>query len=226
MDMAPGGIPLAEGSEDDRDGLEMDVLHVPLGPVLRHWPAGLVLHCTLHGDLVAQARAEVVPTRPPAEATKVGAGEANALRCDAVADLLALAGWPAGEVAARAARDAFLDGEAERARAHVQALRRRVRRNRLLTWMLRGLGPLRADALPGSSGDARHDLLLGDVHDRLLALIDAAGGPEQGGAAMTEDALVELVPRLVEGLELASARLVVASLDVASLLAAQEVAGV
>ena len=39
MQMAPSGIPLAEGGQD-RDGLEMDVLHVRLGPVLRHWPAG------------------------------------------------------------------------------------------------------------------------------------------------------------------------------------------
>ncbi|GMA41922.1 hypothetical protein [Mobilicoccus caccae] len=39
MEMAPGGIPLAGGAED-RDGLEMDVLEVPLGPVLPHWPPG------------------------------------------------------------------------------------------------------------------------------------------------------------------------------------------
>ena len=42
MDMAPAGIPLA-GGDQDRDGLEMDVLHVPLGPVLPYWPPGLVL---------------------------------------------------------------------------------------------------------------------------------------------------------------------------------------
>src|SRR5699024_11402590 len=42
MDMAPEGISLAQGGQD-RDGLEMDVLHLPLGPVLPFWPAGLVL---------------------------------------------------------------------------------------------------------------------------------------------------------------------------------------
>ena len=57
MEMSPGGIPLAEGGED-RDGLEMDVLHVPLGPVLPHWPAGLVLRCTLQGDVIVSAEAE------------------------------------------------------------------------------------------------------------------------------------------------------------------------
>ena len=28
---------------DDRDGLRLDQLHLPLGPVLPDWPAGLVL---------------------------------------------------------------------------------------------------------------------------------------------------------------------------------------
>ena len=53
--MSPDGIPLAEGAED-RDGLEMDVLHLPLGPVLAHWPAGVVLRVTLHGDVVGRRR--------------------------------------------------------------------------------------------------------------------------------------------------------------------------
>ena len=55
--MAPDGIPLAEGAED-RDGLEMDELHLPLGPVLAHWPSGVVLRVTLHGDVVAEAEVE------------------------------------------------------------------------------------------------------------------------------------------------------------------------
>ena len=48
MDMSPCGIPLAQGGED-RNRLEMDVLNVRLGPVLPHWPAGLVLRCALQG---------------------------------------------------------------------------------------------------------------------------------------------------------------------------------
>ena len=56
MEMAPGGIPLAEGAED-RDGLEMDVLVHPLGPLLDRWPGGLELRVTLHGDVVADAEA-------------------------------------------------------------------------------------------------------------------------------------------------------------------------
>ncbi|MGX5654583.1 hypothetical protein ACWKWC_07410, partial [Geodermatophilus nigrescens] len=69
MDMPmPGGVPLA-GSDPDGPGadgpgadeLDLDVLHVPLGPVLPAWPAGLVLHCTLAGEVVRAARAEVLP---------------------------------------------------------------------------------------------------------------------------------------------------------------------
>ena len=56
MDMArPGGSPLPREGDDDRDGLEMDVLHVPLGPVLPHWPAGLVVWCVLQGDVIVSA---------------------------------------------------------------------------------------------------------------------------------------------------------------------------
>lgn len=54
MEMAPSGIPLAEGAQD-RDGLEMDVLHLGLGPVLAHWPAGVRLRCVLSGDVVTEA---------------------------------------------------------------------------------------------------------------------------------------------------------------------------
>ncbi|WP_341855484.1 hypothetical protein [Brachybacterium sp. GPGPB12] len=58
MDMAPAGIPLAQAGED-RDGLEMDVLQLPLGPVLPFWPAGLVLRCSLQGDVVVDAEASL-----------------------------------------------------------------------------------------------------------------------------------------------------------------------
>ncbi len=98
MEMAPSGIPLAEGGED-RDGLEMDVLHLPLGPVLPHWPAGLVLRCALQGDVVVEATAEVLaaadaadgpdgsdgPDRP-LPTPEPSADERAARCCDEVAD--------------------------------------------------------------------------------------------------------------------------------------------
>jgi hypothetical protein len=52
MHMATGpvrGLPMAHEG-DDRDGLRLDRLHVPLGPVLPDWPAGLVVRLTLQGD--------------------------------------------------------------------------------------------------------------------------------------------------------------------------------
>ncbi|MCQ0019794.1 hypothetical protein [Actinomadura madurae] len=44
---------------DDRDGLRLDVLHVPLGPVLPFWPAGLRV------DLVLQGTSSRPPRPPP-----------------------------------------------------------------------------------------------------------------------------------------------------------------
>ncbi|HET6635675.1 MAG TPA: hypothetical protein VFH77_11710, partial [Streptomyces sp.] len=49
-------LPMADRGED-RDGLMLDVLHLPLGPFLPHWPAGLVVDVELQGDVVQQARA-------------------------------------------------------------------------------------------------------------------------------------------------------------------------
>ena len=54
-------------ADSDRDGLALDALHVALGPVLPHWPTGLVVHATLAGDLVTDARAEVLDVPGPRE---------------------------------------------------------------------------------------------------------------------------------------------------------------
>src|SRR6266851_3002499 len=55
----PGGLRMA-GRGADRDGLRLDQLHVPLGPVLPDWPAGLVVHLTLQGDVVQRAEAQAL----------------------------------------------------------------------------------------------------------------------------------------------------------------------
>src|SRR5260370_2487867 len=63
MDMGgmgmPAGLPMA-GRGADRDGLRLDQLHVPLGPVLPDWPAGLVVHLALQGDVVQHAEAQAL----------------------------------------------------------------------------------------------------------------------------------------------------------------------
>ncbi|WP_282957487.1 hypothetical protein [Kocuria rosea] len=211
MDMAPGGIPLAEGGED-RDGLEMDVLHLPLGPVLPFWPAGLVLRCSLQGDVVVDADASVVDG---AGAGGPGPGPAPAavVWCDQVVALLALAGAEDAASGARRARDALLHGDRGAARAAAERLHRTIRGSRLLRWSLRGVLPLDPSALE-HHGLPRH--CLGDAHDRLLSRVERIRA-EAGGAVPVpvEDAAVPwaVLPELVTGLELGSVRLAVASLD-------------
>jgi hypothetical protein len=60
MDMGmPAGLPMADRSQD-RDGLTLDQLHVPLGPLLPDWPAGLVIRLTMQGDVIQHAEAETM----------------------------------------------------------------------------------------------------------------------------------------------------------------------
>jgi hypothetical protein len=83
----PSGLPTASPGED-RDGLKLDQLHVPLGPFLPDWPTGLVVRVTLQGDVIQHATAEVLgairegrsywsqPWLRAAAADRPGAGEA------------------------------------------------------------------------------------------------------------------------------------------------------
>ncbi|MBG6215148.1 hypothetical protein RCH23_003108 [Cryobacterium sp. CAN_C3] len=145
MDMPmPGGIPLAGGG-DDRDGLEMDVLNVPLGPVLPHWPAGLVVDCVLQGDVIVSAKARVLeaasaPKDEPTTAVTDVAGRRIIRLCDDASNLLALAGWQTAAQNARRLRDDALRGAdiADHAAA-LDRLRRRVERSVLLRWSLKGI---------------------------------------------------------------------------------------
>lgn len=224
MDMAPNGISLAGGFDHDRDGLEMDVLHVTLGPLLPAWPAGVVLRATLSGDVLVDARIEVLdtddlPAARAARAAPAGAGEpaATAARgCDRAATLLGLAGAEDLAAGLRRVRDDLLAGAGpERMHPRLARLTRTVRRSGVLRWSLRGLGRLDAaslkrHALPASCG--------GDVHDRLVATLQGAvdvlrpsGAPDRHGAHARgrgrgdhDDAgvtarLSEVVPDLVTG---------------------------
>lgn len=246
MDMAPAGIPLAEGGED-RDGLEMDVLHLPLGPVLPFWPAGLILHCSLQGDIVVGADAAVVDANPAefngsadhtrddgagASARPMGPAPAAVRQCDQVMALLALAGAEDLADCARRARDGILTGDPDAAQDAVGRLHRRVRRSRLVRWSLQGVLPL------GPADLERHGLpehSRGDAHDRLLSHLERirveVGGatPDRadgGSAQESADKLTvpwAVVPDLVTGLELGTVRLAVASLDLGSHPAVREV---
>jgi len=212
MVMSPSGIALAEGS-DDRDGLEMDVLHVPLGPVLPYWPGGLVVRCALHGDVVAEASAEVLDCE----------GRGNdaledevAHRVDTIASFLALAGWEDAAAEARSIRDALLENSPDATtEQRLTRLEGRVRRSRLLRWSLRAIRPLDEDDL------RRQDLPTGwrgDTHDRLIRMLaDAVAALHGKDTTIAPDASPEQIAQQVVGLDLATARLVVASLDIRTL---------
>jgi hypothetical protein len=207
MDMPmPGGIPLAGGAED-RDGLEMDVLHVPLGPVLPAWPAGLVLRCTVSGDVVIEAEAEVLPAAGPAPAGEGLVHGSPPERLDRAARLLLLAGWGDAAVAAARLRDELLN--APNPTAGVLALDRlirRVRQSRLLRWSL-------ADrSLPPPL----------DPFGRLVSLLRDARAALTGSTTPVNPLPLGELPEVVVGRQLSSVHVLVAAteLDTATLVRA------
>ncbi|WP_110853973.1 MULTISPECIES: hypothetical protein [Georgenia] len=217
----PGGIPLASGGPD-RDGLDLDVLHVSLGPVMPHWPAGLVLHCSVQGDVVVEAEAAEVlgvedqPAGTPQQDTSQPEQRRwiAVARCDAVARLLTVAGWEGAAGQARGVRDALLDGASlPECSAPLRRLERRVRRSVLLRWSLRGLPSL------SDEGPDGHDIL-----EQLERWVSEARGAVEDAlpvdpvhAASSLDSL----SALVTGLELASVRLVVAGSGIDTAIAAR-----
>ena len=241
MDMAlPGGLRMADRASD-RDGLRLDVLQLQLGPFLPAWPAGLVLDVVLQGDVVQAATAagwwdgQALTARSFWE--QPGPGRRAAAHLDSAGRLLQLAGWSAAAGTAQELRDRALSQERSDEPAQGPAdqpvgeqlarLRRQVEASRTLRWSLRDLGVLTADRARqvGISGPAqRAD---GDSWDRLRQWFDEAqhalsGAPDGApdgprGSRVTgrspSQALIEALPALVLGLELAGARLVVASLD-------------
>ncbi len=124
--------------------------------------------------------------------------------------MLALAGWEDAAGHARRLRDAQLTSTfpADIA-ASVDKLRRQVTRSRSLRWSLRGLRPLTVDDL---HAHGLPEQLQGDTYNRLLAMLDRLSGTEadQGEG---QDVSPEAIASVVVGLDLATARLVVASLD-------------
>ena len=217
MDMTPAGIALAEGG-DDRDGLEMDVLHLRVGPVLCHWPAGLVLRCSLQGDVLTQAEAWLVDSHggnsnPPPE----GRNHAAARQCDHVVDLLELAGWKRAAAIARTARDGLLgEPNLDHLGLLLDSLHGRLRRSRMLRWSLRDIASLTVEDCDRLGLPV---VLAGDCCDRLLTRVDvvrqALSNPVTfKGFHAASSRIVDALPHLVAGLDLATARLVIASLGI------------
>ncbi len=199
MDMSgPGGIPLASG-EDDRDGLEMDVLHLQLGPVLAFWPPGITVGCTVHGDVITHVEALHSCANEPS--VKAGSASDRAVyRAHCVTQLLALAGAEDLAALARRCRDRAADGDSP----DLETLRHRVERSWLLRWSLRDVGVIEESAAREHgwpSGWA------GDTYDRLRRLLE-----EPTDADLAVATVAAALPDILAGAELASARLTVASL--------------
>ena len=160
MDMdLPGGLTMA-GRLEDRDGLRLEGLGLRLGPLLPGWPAGVELQVTLSGDVVTAATAVLLDAAAPDRPAGPG---------DALALLLAAAGWEQGAVLAR------------RAGGPPAGLARRVRRARLLRWSLRGLpapggGDLVAHADALAAGELLPECTLEDLAGAVTGLeLDAVG---------------------------------------------------
>ncbi|MCD2185642.1 hypothetical protein [Actinomycetospora soli] len=188
----------------DRDGLALDALHVALGPVLPHWPAGLVAHVTLAGDLVTDAHAEVLDV--PASVGPGSRGRSplgpDRTRLDVLTRVLGLLG--ADHLAARARHLRDHDPEP----GELTAFGRRLHRNRPVRWAVRDV------PLVGGAVEER------TLADRVAHLAGALGGSLPPPVRPTAEKAVQAMV----GLELGAARLVLAALDPDTTLGAGPVA--
>ncbi|MGW1560534.1 hypothetical protein ACWCQ1_28980 [Streptomyces sp. NPDC002144] len=195
-DMTVAGLPMADRA-DDRDGLRLDRLHVPLGPALANWPTGLILRTALQGDVVQQVDVEYVSTRThedpfwsapwlrASRGEEVTRDEAARRRCaahlDSLGRLLAVTGWRDPAARARRLRDEVLAGATvDRVGDDLKQLVRRMSRSRTLRWLTTGMGPLPASRAHewGISGPAL--VADGDVHDRFRVWLDEAARAVDG----------------------------------------------
>lgn len=202
----PAGLNMADRSAD-RDGLKLDVLTVPWGPLLAWWPPGLVVTTVLQGDVVQSASVArlgsdaercagwvttLAHLDPPVAAATV--------RLDALVRLLGVAGWDGARWRCQRVRDALLTGEP--AGPDLHRLDRQVSRSRALARMTAGITTLGGE-----------DVLA--WYRRVLA--EAVAAVEDGVVppVVEERHVLHQLPDLVTGTEVAGMRLVVASLDLA-----------
>jgi len=206
MDM-PAGLAMAERASD-RDGLKLDVLTVPWGPLLSWWPAGLVVTTVVQGDVVQEARVEQLVE---VDANRAEWSEALAdvepavaaavVRLDALVRLLAVAGWEGARLQSQQVRDALLSGTGDGA-AQLHRLSRKVQRSRTLRQMTTGVRTTREEDVA-----ARYHRWL----DEAVAAVDCGNMP----ATANEPHVVHLLPALLIGSDVAATRLVVATLELA-----------
>ncbi len=157
-----------------------------------------------------------------------------AAHLDSLGRLLAVAGWQEAAVTARRLRDLLLAGApSARLLPPLERWARRLERSRTLRWLTGSLGILEAEAAAAAGVTGPALRANGDVTARwrrwLVECSEAVGQLDNRaplGAAEREGprgrldsrsppsrALLAVVPQLLEGAELAAARLIVASLD-------------
>lgn len=156
----PYGRPMASRAPD-RDGLELDVLPVRVGPFFPPFPRGLVLEVRLQGDLVQEAKL----CDNPFYGVRYGAGAANAPFRRALREPVPVAElerararhhlrWLAGALrfhglSALGERTLRLAGDGGLSAAQVRSLGRLLERTRALGWATAGVGVLPAERLAG-----------------------------------------------------------------------------
>ncbi|MET9966569.1 hypothetical protein ABZZ80_11820 [Streptomyces sp. NPDC006356] len=191
------GLPMAERG-DDRDELRLDQLHVPIGPALSDWPAGLVLRLTVQGDVVREVEVDhlPLPTGPrlpfwdepwlrAAHGEDVTRGSAVRRRCaahlDSAGRLLAVVGWDDVAARCRRLRDEVLSGASrEGIGGDLRRMVRGVGRSRPLRWSIAGLGELSADRARAAGVTGPALAADGDAYDRLLRWLNAVESGLEG----------------------------------------------
>jgi hypothetical protein len=183
------GLAMA-GRAPDRDGLKLDVLHVPLGPVLPYWPAGLRLTLTVQGDVVQDATVEAVGAvgadvsfwdRPLLEALAGGtvmvadvARRRLAAHLDSMMRLLAVAGFDGPSLRYAVLRDRVLAGQsANEIGGPARKLGQRVERSRALRRMTEGLGELDGASCNRAGVTGPAAIAAGDAWARLVQWVRA-----------------------------------------------------
>jgi Ni,Fe-hydrogenase III small subunit len=234
----PGGLMMAHRAPD-RDGLKLDVLRVPLGPVLTDWPAGLVVTVSLQGDVVQEADARLLGSAVQQQMPFWNRGDRDgdrgrrhaAAHLDSLGRLLGVVGWDALAYRARRLRDGALgDVPAERLRVELAALDRRMCRSWTLRWATDGLGvltsklarnlgvtgPAARAAERGGDVTARWRRWLADADSCLAGESPGDGEGPRGrldGDRPASAALLDAALHLMVGLDIAAARIVMASFD-------------
>lgn len=202
----PAGLGMADRAPD-RDGLKLDVLTVPWGPVLPWWPEGLILTTVLQGDVVQSATVRRLGSDRERRASWVSAlahvdpPVASAIcRLDALVRLLRVAGWEAAGLRCQRVRDHLLAGES--VGSDLRRLAGQVKRSRALGRMTDGVA-----TTGGEDVSCRYRRWFDET---VTALADGAVPP-----SADEPHVLHQLPDLVSGTDVATMRLVVASLDLA-----------